>query len=680
MIVESGHRFVKEHPVMRPHSRRHFLELALAGPAGLAAVKAMAAELDERPVDVHEQLLELAARQEEARRARFAAVTSRNDLLSLQSSLRNTFLRLIDGLPAKSAIPAARKTGTIEADDYIVEKLVFESFPGYFVSALLYKPKRIVAPLPGVLSPCGHSTTGMAEGAYQILHINLAKRGYVVLTYDPVGQGERSQFWDAKKGRSRFNLICGEHAVLGNPLYLLGTSLARYRIWDGMRGLDYLISLPEVDASRIGCVGNSGGGTLTAYIAALDPRVSVAAIGCYITTMRRRMGNRIQQDPAADPEQDIFGFVSEGIDHAGLLALRAPRPTLLATARFDFFPIEGARESFDEAKRLYEVAGAGDRIKRVEAAERHGLSDPLRLAVYEWFGRWLSGSPEAAPIAELPATPRPAQQLIVCSDGQVNLTYRSRPLLPMALEEFESKKQPNKVPLRELLRLDPDLAAPQITEIAAGSSLNQTTVLCINGNDMKDWRDEAKFLDGLVRRGFAVAVVDPRGVGRSRSKLSVPGHDYADPLVGVEENIAYNAFLVGKSLLGMRVTDVLAAVQLIRDHRKGRRVVLCARGDAALTACFAASVEPTIEKVATEDMLLSFRSIFDTAGSPVNAASILPGLLQRIGDIPQVLAEIAPRRILIAASVGEFRNNPAVRAVPGRFSQDPQILTDWIGD
>ena len=222
------------------------------------------------------------------------------------------------------------------------------------------------------------------------------------MTYDPVGQGERSQFWDAQKGRSRFNLSCGEHAVLGNPLYLLGTSLARYRIWDGMRGLDYLTSLPEVDASKIGCVGNSGGGTLTAYIAALDPRVSVAAICCYITTLRRRMGNRIQQDPDADPEQDIFGFLSEGIDHAGLLAMRAPRPTLLGTARFDFFPIEGARESFDEARRLYEVAGAGDRIKRVEAAEKHGLFATFALAVYEWFGRWLSGSPEAAPVARSP--------------------------------------------------------------------------------------------------------------------------------------------------------------------------------------------------------------------------------------------------------------------------------------
>src|SRR5947208_9393896 len=147
----------------------------------------------------------------------------------------------------------------------------------------------IDGPRPGVLSPCGHSAEGKAAAAYQILHINLAKRGYVVLTYDPVGQGERSQFWDAERGKSRFNLTCGEHAVLGNPLYLLGTSLARYRIWDGLRALDYLASRPDVDPERLGCVGNSGGGNLTAYLAALDRRIRTAVIGCYITALPRRM-------------------------------------------------------------------------------------------------------------------------------------------------------------------------------------------------------------------------------------------------------------------------------------------------------------------------------------------------------------------------------------------------------
>ena len=378
-------------------SRRELLLLGLAVSAGVGLAPAEEAGSE----DIHRGLLDLAARYEKERRSRFAAVRTKGELESLRGSLRETFLRLIGGLPGKPAAPPVMRTGQIEGEDYLVEKLVFESFPGYFVPALLYKPKRIAAPVAGVLSPCGHSGVGKAAEQYQILHVNLVKRGFVVLTYDPVGQGERSQFWDAAKKRTRFNLGCGEHAVIGNALELLGTSLARYRIWDGIRGIDYLTSLPEVDAGRVGCVGNSGGGTLTAYITALDPRVAAAAIGCYITTLPRRMGNRIQKDPSSDPEQDIFGFVSEGIDHAGLLALCAPRPTLVASAQLDFFPIEGARESFAEAKRLYEVAGAGERIAMVEAPGPHGLSQPLREAVYGWFGRWLGGSDDPAVAREI---------------------------------------------------------------------------------------------------------------------------------------------------------------------------------------------------------------------------------------------------------------------------------------
>ena len=500
------------------------------------------------------------------------------------------------------------------------------------------------------------------------------------MTYDPVGQGERSQFWDAAHGRSRFNLSCGEHAVLGNPLYLLGTSLARYRIWDGMRGLDYLTSLPEVDASRIGCVGNSGGGTLTAYIAALDPRVSVAAIGCYITTLRRRMGNRIQEDPSADPEQDIFGFVSEQIDHAGLLALRAPRPTLLGAARLDFFPIEGTRESFAEAKRLYEIAGAGERIECVEAAGRHGLSMLIRKGVYEWFERWLANHKGATPIAETPVTPRPASELLVCGDGQVNSTFRSRPLLPLALEHFDRKPKPAKVPLRDLLRLDPEMADYHMTGMAVRESRRQT-IVCINGNETPDWRENGKFLQALERQDYAVAVLDPRGVDQLRPKLTVKGGDFSDPLDGVEENIAYNAFLVGKSLVGMRVSDVLLAVHRLVARTKPKRVVLCGRRDAALTACLAAAVEPAIDCVAVEDLLPSFRLLFSADGHPINAASILPGLLQRFGDVADVIAQVVPRKVLVAARGGEItRRMPNVQIVARRFSSDPRVLTDWIAD
>jgi cephalosporin-C deacetylase-like acetyl esterase len=660
---------------MAPLSRRDFLSLSLAA----SALPAVAAEA--RPIDVHRQLLDLAARQQERRRARFAAVKSKADLEALQKTLRDSFLRLIGGLPEAKGAPPITRAGQIEGDDYLIEKLAYESLPGYFVAALLYRPKKVGAALPAVLSPCGHSRNGKAYDVYQIHHVNLAKRGYVVLTYDPVGQGERSQFWDEKRSTSRFGLGCGEHAVLGNPLYLLGGNLARYRIWDGMRGLDYLTSRQDVDPKRIGCVGVSGGGTLTAYLAALDPRITAAAICCYITTLPRRMGNRVPEDPDADPEQDIFDFVGQGIDHAGLLALCAPRPTLIGAAVLDFFPIAGARESFAEAKRLYEASGAAEAVAMVEANARHGLTLPLRLAVYEWFDRWLAGRKAAGDAEEIAVKARPEKDLFVCAAGQVNGSLRSRPLLPLALEEFNKANKSPPKPLRDVLRLDPDTASPSVVEVKPVTGAEQTLVILINGNESRDWLEEKDLVRALSARGHAVAAIDPRGVGRQRAELTVRGHDYADPLDGVEENIAYNAFLVGKSLLGMRVADVLAALPKLAGKTKPKRVVLCGRRDAALVACLAAAVEPSVGGVAAEEMLLSFRALFSAEGRPINAASILPGLLREFGDVADVLAAIAPRRVLVAAGFGESgRMSAGTQVTKERFTQDVRLLTEWLRD
>lgn len=659
-------------------SRRAFLQASVLAAGGIS-IAPRAGEVAPEPIDVHQQLIDLADRHQARRRARFAAVRTKDDLHRLQDDLRAAFLRLIGGLPERPGAPVVRSLGTIDGGDYLVEKLTFESLPGYEVPALLYRPKNEAPPRPAVLSPCGHSTVGKAAGIYQIFHINLAKRGYVVLTYDPVGQGERSQFWDAERGRSRFNLTCGEHAVLGNPLYLLGGSLARYRIWDGMSGLDVLTSRPDVDPKRIGCAGNSGGGTLTAYLTALDSRIAAAAICCYITALPRRMRNRIQADPDADPEQDIFGFVSEGIDHAGLLALAAPRPTLLGTARFDFFPIEGARESFAEAKHLFDVAGAGDRIERVEAEERHGLSKPIRLAAYSWFDRWLTGRDGREKVEEVPVVPRPASELIVSPGGQISLRSHYQSLLPRALEEADRRKRTAQASLGEVLRLDPELASPVVEQLGGKAGTTGTVIVCINGNETRDWREEGDFWRNLDQGGNAIFVADPRGAGRGRSRFIVKGSDYADPLNGVEENIAYNAFLVGKSLVGMRVTDVIVAVQRLCAERKPERLVVCGRRDGALVACVAAAVEPLISQVAVEDPLLSFRSLFSAEGTPINAASIPPGLLQRFGDVPQVLAQIAPRKVLIAAGRGgPAPASASVQAVAGRFTEQPRILSDWL--
>jgi dienelactone hydrolase/pimeloyl-ACP methyl ester carboxylesterase len=659
-------------------TRRELLGLAAASSVHLARVPALYAQQQRQ--DVHRQLLELAARQQQQRRDRFATVTTPAQLSSLQKSLRDEFIQLIGGLPTSNLSPPVSRTRGVEADDYSIEKLVFESFPGYFVPALLYRPKMGSGPKPAVLSPCGHSAVGKAADTYQILHINLARRGFIVLTYDPVGQGERSQFWDPVKRSSRFNLVCGEHAVLGNPLYLLGTSLARYRIWDGTRAIDYLISLPEVDAKRIGCVGNSGGGTLTAYISALDSRVAAAAICCYITALPRRMANRIEKDPDADPEQDIFGFVSAGIDHAGLLALRAPKPTLIGAAQDDFFPIEGARESFAEAQQLFAVAGAAERIALAEAPGRHGLSLTLRTAVYRWFDRWLAGGNGDESITELPVGPRPAQDLLVTESGQVNVSLKSRHLLPLVLEQFRDRPSPTKRPLRDVLLLDPESAEYRLTEISPGKPGNPTLVVCVNGNESLPWSEEKELLATLADRGFTAVMIDPRGVGSLRpTDLRVGRRDYADPLVGVEENLAYNAFLLGKSLLGMRVSDVLAAIRDLANKTLSPRIVLCGRRDAALVSCFAAALEPKIHGIAGEELSLSYLRFFDTEGTAINAASIAPGLLHSFGDIPEVLGQIAPRKMLIAAGFGDPPAGlPAITYHKELFTKQPRLLLDWL--
>ena len=664
-------------------TRREILAAAgLLATSGLTARSSLAARAESGTIDLHQQLLDRAADFEMQRRNRFAAIKTPEELGQLQISLREKFLQLIGGLPEKAGLPAVRKLGQIEGDDHFVEKLVYESMPGYFVPALLYVPKNLDRPAPGILSPCGHALEAKAFREHQILHVNLARRGFVVLTFDPIGQGERSQFWDAQAGKSKFGLGCPEHTVLGNALELLGTSLARYRIIDGIRGLDYLTSLPTVDAARIGCVGSSGGGTLSAYITALDSRVAAAALCCYITTLPRRMGNRIQRDPSSDPEQDIFGFVSEGIDHAGLMALCAPRPTLVGAATLDFFPIEGTRETFTEATRLYSVANAVDRVSKVEAPFRHGLSLPIREAVYAWFNHWLAGGEPGAVSPEIPFEPRPGSDLLVCADGQANLALGSRHLLPLAFEEFSSlpKTDPAKQ-LRELLQIDQTTGDPAVQEIKPVTDAGQTLVICINGNDSPDWRTNSGFIEALSQAGLAVAMVDPRGVGKRRADLSIQGRSYTDPLSSVEANIAYNAFLVGQSVLGLRVADVLTAFTSLTRAKTPKRVVLCGRQDAALVACFAAAVDKNIQAVAVEDLLPSYKRLFSTEGFPWNAAGIVPGLLRDFGDIPEVLAEISPRKTLVAAPIGDnpgLTTSTTLQISPTKFSDMPDTFTRWL--
>src|SRR5215469_10663045 len=267
---------------------------------------------------------DLAWRQDEQRRIRWASLKTEKDLFQLQQEMRNHLLEMIGGLPTIKTPLNPQISGRIPMQGFHIEKLIFESLPSVYVTALVYVPDDGNKVHPAVLVPSGHSENGKVH--YQSLCQRLVQRGYVVISWDPVGQGERSQFWDNN------------------------------------RAVDYLLTRTDVDPERINITGTSGGGTQTAYIAALDPRIKVVMPSCYITALPMRVYNRIFQDGDSDPEQDLYGMISSGIDHAGLLLLMYPRPVFVSAAVLDFFPIEGTLKTFREVEHIYSRFGHPDRI------------------------------------------------------------------------------------------------------------------------------------------------------------------------------------------------------------------------------------------------------------------------------------------------------------------------------
>lgn len=589
--------------------------------------------------------LDRAWQQDENRLQRWAAARTTAELLALQQETRQKLLELLGGLPAGKTPLNARISGRLAGDGFHVEKIIFESLPRVFVTALLYVPEKGQVPSPAVLVPCGHSTNGKTY--YQALCQRLAKQGYVVICWDPVGQGERSQFWDIAAGKSRYNMVCGEHAVLGNLAYLAGANLARWEIWDGMQALDYLLTRPEVDPKRISITGTSGGGFQAAHIAALDGRIHVAALSCYISSLPMRMANRIFKDPDSDPEQDLYRMVEAGIDHPGLLLLVYPRPLIIAAAVEDFFPIEGARRSFREIAALYRRFGLGARIEMVEGYHPHRFSDENQLAVINFLGTY-NGQP---PISILPAVaPLPDKELLCTRSGQVSLDFpEAKPLTDFIREHFEETQGKEKTKITSLYRngLYPGVQDWPVTPDEGDSSLQKIywkntgkyetgawqwdqyqirhsarlripllhihsrnggkgrLVFWVKENGKANPGDWPAILS-LLQKGMEVVSFDFRGQGEDSMAYSTTGVDaasggsagmikYDDPLNSVLANYVYNSLLTGRPYFLEMIEDVEIVRRFVDARLKPVELWVCAGGEAAPLARGIQAVFPDIK-------------------------------------------------------------------------------------
>jgi len=336
---------------------------------------------------LEEQLKKLAFAALARREAAYAQIKTPADVATWQQRQRASFLASLGGLPERTPLNA-RVTGQRDCGAYRMEKVLFESQPGFVVSALLYLPPG-TGPHPAVLMPCGHTAIAKAGEVYQKASISLVRAGLAVFCFDPIGQGERRH--RLPDGTPEFNSPTSEHQLMGISGTPVSLSLARAMIWDGIRALDYLESRKDIRGDRLGCTGVSGGGTMTSYLMALDERVVAAAPACYLTGFRRLLETLGPQDF----EQNLFGQITTGLDHSDYVLMRAPRPVLIMAATQDFFDIQGAWNVFREGKRVYGRLGFPERVELVEADTKHDLAIEMREASARWFRRWLAGQDDA---------------------------------------------------------------------------------------------------------------------------------------------------------------------------------------------------------------------------------------------------------------------------------------------
>jgi len=597
-----------------------------------------------------------------------------------------------NGLFPERAALNARTVGTIDAAGYRIEKVIYESRPNHHVTANLYVPKEGEAPYPAVLVPCGHSKNGKASSAYQSISILLARYGFVALCYDPIGQGERCQLLD-EAGKPK---IWGttEHTLTDIGARLCGWGAATYRIWDGVRSIDYLVSRPEVDPKRIGCTGNSGGGTMTSYLMITDQRIYAAAPSCYITSLERLFATIGPQDG----EQNITAQVKLGIDHADYLSMRAPKPTLVMTATHDFFDIDGSWASFREAKRLYSILGHGERVDLFEFPDKHGFSKPRREAVLRWMRRWLQGIDDAAVEPEL-AT-REDAELQVTESGQIvhdlkgttvwdlNLA-RARALAPEReafwhdnpkdkclaevrrlagirnIKEKPTVKRFGTVE-REAMRIEKlviqragEVPVPALLFLPQTGGKKAPAVLYVDSRGKAADAAPGGAIETIVKGGAAVLAIDARGYGETApTKPKRYWHN--------EYSISYLGVHLGRPLLGQRVEDVFAALDVLAARKEidaaNLRIVGVEGGGPV--ALHAAALDERLKAVAVERSIESWMDVVATPLCKNQLNQIVPAALTRY-DLPDLARAIAPRKV-------EVRNvvDPTGKPKEARAKQD----------
>ena len=619
-----------------------------------------------------------------------AGIKTETEWLNRQSFVKDKLAELIGPFPEKTPLNP-RVTGIIKKEGYRIEKIVFESFQGFYVTGCLYIPEKIKGKVPAVLHVIGHNQESYRAELYQTISYNLMKKGMIVFAIDPPGQGEHIQNFDTTVNFSSVGYSVVEHNYFGNYPFLSGYSCAYYFIWDGIRAIDYLISRKDVDPEKIGVTGFSGGGTVTSFIGAVDDRVKVA-VPCSWANSNKRL---LETKGTQDSESNIYHSALNGISFEDLVEVRAPKPTLLTfVSRDEYLCLQGAREGYAEAKKAFNAFGKGENLILIEDDSKHWLTPKIRHEIYSFFMKHfnLQGDP-----AEIEADILPREQLNVTPTGQI-ATYLGGEMIFDVNKRIAEKQiaaiENSRVNNRDHLSFvrtkamqlsgyddpsDPDnefvingryqregyTVGKYAIEVGSGYAIpvllfipdNKTeklpAVIYLNPRGKSADANPGGEIETLVRMGYIVAAADPLGIGEVKTTAA---REHAD---------SYTALLIGRSIPGIRAADIIRVADVLSRHEKVNPHKIGAVGIDDL--CI-----PLLHAASFNNLLSSLVLI----GSPGSYRSIAMNRDYRIGftvregggywhpyevdftwgvggaltayDLPDLIASIAPRKIAMA--------------------------------
>ena len=321
-----------------------------------------------------------------------ASIRTPQALESRQCAWRKYWLDALGGMPERTPLNA-RVAGTVECDGFRLENIIFESQPGVFVTAHLALPRGASRPYHVVLMPLGHSDVGILNPRYAAHLAMTARAGFAAFAWDPISQGERRQAVDAKYDYT--DNCSTEHCRLGARAWLVGWNFARFRIWDAVRAIDYVESRPDLDTSKLGVMGTSGGGTMSAYLQAFDPRIKVAFPNCYVSSLREVVRER----GCHDAEQFVWNMLPSGFNHAAILAMGQPRVALATGSRWkDYFPHAGAGSTFAVFTNMAARLGFANPYWHFSCDGPHGLPPSTRAAQVDWMRHCILGADAPRPL------------------------------------------------------------------------------------------------------------------------------------------------------------------------------------------------------------------------------------------------------------------------------------------